>query len=338
MYLAKLQNRANTTYQIRQSYKGSNNLFRYKILFDLGKDPSQFFEIFEHHIVLFDNHLVDTISSCIGADCEHLLESLLFPFFPREVQENLSAFTNYGNLSTPPLTSQEEQEIHRQIHLFDKKRLYYIRYGAIDQSRLFRLHIKCCKPLLGQSRDEREFYFSQEETSLSPSSFRKYLYAIFNIQKHFNQSYASWLPEALAQDEVSDYFVEELCKLNNDPSFWQSGKIPQTLHHHLIRYVIMFFDYEPEVRMFSEDFVKSFMSDRRQFHWPSKNTEATPERVEELFGTSTHELKKMTKVQLNRLYRQKAMVLHPDQGGDHELFIELSEIYKQLLIKITSKS
>jgi curved DNA-binding protein CbpA len=39
----------------------------------------------------------------------------------------------------------------------------------------------------------------------------------------------------------------------------------------------------------------------------------------------------MTREQQNRLYRKKAMKLHPDGGGDHELFIELTEIYNELL-------
>jgi curved DNA-binding protein CbpA len=38
----------------------------------------------------------------------------------------------------------------------------------------------------------------------------------------------------------------------------------------------------------------------------------------------------MTGAQLNRLYRKKAMQLHPDRGGDHDLFIELTAVYESL--------
>ena len=38
----------------------------------------------------------------------------------------------------------------------------------------------------------------------------------------------------------------------------------------------------------------------------------------------------MSREQLTRLYRKKAMDLHPDRGGDHDLFIELTEVYESL--------
>ena len=120
-----------------------------------------------------------------------------------------------------PLTDAERDRIACQIHLFDRRRLYYLRYGAVDQSRLSRLHEKTCRPLLDQSRDEREFYFTAEETALQPGHYLQYVYAIFNLQRYFHQSFAPWLPESLAFDEMAEHFEQELCRLNNDSQFWQ---------------------------------------------------------------------------------------------------------------------
>jgi DnaJ-class molecular chaperone len=39
----------------------------------------------------------------------------------------------------------------------------------------------------------------------------------------------------------------------------------------------------------------------------------------------------MTKRGLTRLYRRMAKKLHPDKGGEHEKFIQLSEAYQELL-------
>jgi hypothetical protein len=73
------------------------------------------------------------------------------------------------------------------------------------------------------------------------------------------------------------------------------------------------------------------MADHRKFRWPERKSSHSPERISEIFTTSKEVLDKMTREQLNRLYRQKAMQLHPDLGGDHDLFIELTEIYNELL-------
>jgi curved DNA-binding protein CbpA len=42
----------------------------------------------------------------------------------------------------------------------------------------------------------------------------------------------------------------------------------------------------------------------------------------------------MSKKELTRLYRKKAKDLHPDTGGDHQTFVELSEAYEKLLLKV----
>jgi hypothetical protein len=331
MYLAKLQDGSGTSYQIRESYQTEENSFNYRVIYKLGNNPRRFIDHFEDHVVLFNNDLVEAVSVHTEGDGDAVLEYLLRDFLPTEIKRRLAMFQTRGGYRASPLANREREEIARQIHLFDRRRLYYLRYGAVDQSRLSRLHEKCCRPLLGQSRDEREYYFSAEETALEPGSYLQYVYAIFNLQKYFNQSFAPWLPESLARDEMAEHFEKEICRLNQDRRFWQAEETTDSLHHHLTRYLIMFFDYTPASRSFFADFAKTFMAGHRTFRWPEKKSSRSPEKVSEIFATSNEELKKMTREQLNRLYRQKAMQLHPDLGGDHDLFIELTEIYNELL-------
>lgn len=335
MYLAKLQKGSKINYQLRKSYQKQDGSFGHKIVYDLGDDPSRVIIPFEDHIVLFEDELQRAVSANFKGDEESLLEQLLWDFLPQPIKRRLETFQHRnlhsGSQRFGRLTSCEQKEIDLQVHLFDRRRLYYLRYGAIDQSRLSRLHEKCCRPLLGQSRDEREYYFTAEEMVLDPGKYLQYVYAIFNLQRYFSQSFAPWLPESLALDEMAEHLEKEICRLNSDRHFWQQDETPESLHHHLRRYLIMFFDYSPRPRSYLEDFAKAFMAGHRTFRWPDRKQTSTPEKISKIFQTPYEELKTMNKSQLSRLYRQKAMQLHPDLGGDHELFIELTEVYNQLL-------
>lgn len=331
MYLALLNDSRGVRYQLRRSYRVDATSFDYRIVYDLGDNPGRFIEPFGEGCVLFDSGLLTAVAAETDDDGDLVLERLLFDFLPPATKRRQKLFPPRTAAHRPtPISTEEQEEIARQIHLFDRRRLYYLRYGAVDQSRLFRLHEKCCRPLLGQCRDEREYAFTAEEAALEPGLYRQYVYAIFGVQKHFHQSFAPWFPEALAQDEVADRFLEELCRLNGDTSFRQKERAGASLDHHLRRYLIMFFDYRPASRSFLDDFSEAFLAGHRRFRWPEKNPGRSPEKVSEIFATPYAELRRMSGEQLNRLYRKKAMRLHPDLGGDHDLFIELTEAYNDL--------
>lgn len=333
MYLAKLQHGSTIHYQLRQSFVSEKELHDYEVIFDLGIQPSDYFSILEDHIVIFADILLQTLSKTLGKDPETLLEKLLFEFFPQSVQQKLSTFKDRAAVYRGALTIDEKKAIQTQVHIFDRRRLYYLRYGAVDQSRLSKLHEKCCRPLLGQSRDEREYYFAAEEKVLEPGSYFQYIFAIFNLQTHFQQSFAPWLPEALAMDEVADQLTKVICTVQKDRTFWQAQTGGDFLHTHLTRYLWMFFDFVPHRPSFQRDFARAFMGNHRTFKWPEKKIEVPPEKIEEIFGLSHSHLITLKKEELTRLYRKKAMELHPDKGGDAEQFIILTEVYTTLLGK-----
>ncbi|PID75319.1 MAG: hypothetical protein CSB23_04375 [Deltaproteobacteria bacterium] len=331
MYLATEQQRGVTRYRIRISVQTDKDLYASQTVFDLGPDPCRFFNIVAEHCVIFDDALLSALQDAEIRRPADELEKLLFAFFPQDVQQRLLLFRDRGIKYKGPLSPEEKEQIQRQVHIVDKRRLYYLRYGAVDQSRLYRLNEKCCRPLIGQSRDEREYYFREQEKVLEPGMYLQYVYAIFNLCRHFQQSFASWLPEALPRDEIGRHLKEALRLLQLDTSFWQAEKAGEQLHPHLQHYLWMLRNFVPRTASFQQRFAEDFIAGRRQFKWPERKTPtASPEKFKEIWGVSREQLQAMSQRELTRLYRKKALELHPDKGGDAELFIVMREIYTAL--------
>jgi hypothetical protein len=328
MYLATLARGPHLHYELRHSYATGEHRFAHRTLFDLGPRPERFITPCGDNAVLFDEVLLAAAEEACGEDAEASLERLLLPFFPAEIRRRLALFPPRARPSGGPLTDSEREAIRQQVQLFDRRRLYYLRCGAVDQSRLSRLREVSCRPLLGQSRDEREYLFAREERVLETGMYFQYVYAIFTVGRHFPQDHARWFPEALPRDEVADRFIEELCRHNADTTLFADHDTT-SLHPHLRRYAVMFFDHIPTLRSFQAEFAEAFMAGHRRFRWPKK-PQASREQVSNIFATPYEELQRMSPERLARLFRHLALRLHPDQGGDHEAFIRLSEAYKQL--------
>lgn len=334
MYLAPVTRAGLTRYEIRQSYLDEKDgSYRYRTVFDLGPDPAVYLEKLSDEICYFSAELEDGIGEMTDKDPTRLLEELLWEFLPDEEQHRLSLFRNRGAVGLQPLSDKDKKAIERQVHLFDRRRLYYLRYGAVDQSKIFRLNPKLYRPLLRQSRDEREYYFMDLERVLKPNEMRTYAFAIFDLQRHFSESFSATMPEALNQLDIADHFTRDICNLNQDSTFWPGDEMSRSLHDHLIRYNIMFFDYDYGRRSLLDDFVREFMGRHRAFRWPEKKPRVSSDDAARIFDTSWQNLQKMNKKDLTRLFRQRAKELHPDQGGNHERFIELSGAYASLLAR-----
>jgi hypothetical protein len=333
LYLSITGSGSACSYHIRKSVKTGDKALDYRTIFNLGPNPRDYFSTVDDHIVLFDDNLLQAVSAQVTGDPDLALEKLLWSFLPPETRRRHRHYMGRSAVRPARLTTAEKESISWQIHNFDRRRLYYLRYGAVDQSRLSKLHEKCCRPLIGMCRDEKENYFINEETALKPGMYLQYIHAIFNLQKHCSESFASWFPEALEKNRLGEVFLAELCSLNEEPSFWLGETGGPVLSPHLRRYLIMFFDYSPTPRSFAADYARHFMAGRRRFSWAEHTSYADPAEIGDMFGTSYDDLRKMDRKQLGRLFRKKAMELHPDQGGDHDQFIRLKNIYNALLKK-----
>ena len=334
MYLARKSIHGKIHYSIRQSYDDGDVLCS-RVLFELGPDPGNYFVYPGGNSFHIAEHLIESLEPFVNGDVGGKLENLLWPFIDPEIRIQIEPFfqRRYQFRSTK-ITNEELASIERQIHIFDRRRLHYLRYGSLDQGRIWKMPAKICRVLLNKSRDEREQYFIEQERCLEPSEYKLYIYVIFNVQRHFNEIVARAMPQGLNQGKVDEHFLEDLCQLDRDDLFWAGMEPENKLHDYLIRYLILFFDFDYGESSFLDDYIRRFMNSHRKFSFPESKSTISLEEAGSIFDVPAEDLKKMSKKQLTRLYRKKAKQLHPDIGGDHHTFVELGEAYKKLLTRI----
>jgi len=229
--------------------------------------------------------------------------------------------------------NRKKKPVDGEVQVFDKRRMYYLRSGAVDQRRIGLIPLRYFKPLLYKSRDEIEQYFLQLEKSLNPREYKQYVYVIFDLQRYFAGSSVRNIPHAMDQDEMDRYFLKDLCRLQGDEIFWAGFRKGSDLHEYLVRYAVMFFDYEFDGGSAWHEYLQNFINSKRFYRPPSAQSKLTMTEIVEIFGVSEDDLKAMDKSDLTKLFRQKAHELHPDKGGEHEMFVKLAEAYKEFLRK-----
>ena len=332
LYLARDILGARLRYSLRQTYRDDRDgLLRHREIYDLGGSPQQFIIYLGDHGYCIDERVTDAIEPYIAGEAAEMAEELLWPFVRPDIRAKLEPFMNRGrHKRLSPVTAAEKEAIDQEIHMFDRRRLHYLFYGAIDQSGLYRMPDKLCRRLLGKSRDEKEQYFITSEQVFYADQVKEYLFTIFNLQEHFSESFARIMPQALNQDQLDTFFIDALCRLDRDTTFWQGMEAAKGLQPYLIRYLIMFFDYDFSASQAINDYIRQFMNSHRQFRFPKKKPGMTTDKASEIFGEPADKLTKLSKKELTKLYRRKAKELHPDKGGKHDEFVRLTEAFEQL--------
>ncbi len=327
MYIARTSIKGKPFYSIRTSFP-EKGLYMSRQLMDLGPDPRVFIRYPQGRSFYVDSVVEDTLRA-MGEPVDYDdLERMFWPFVNEEVRRRYE-----GSCSR---TGQERESVDTStLHAFDKRRLSFLRTGSMNQRHLAKVPDKLFRGLAGKSRDELEQRFMVDENRLPSREIKAYVFVIFDLQRHFNTMFAREMPQALDQDKVADYLVDELCTLNRDRRFWAGMDMEKDLHAYLVRYLILFFDTEYKKPRFLEDMEFARMNSRRYHRQTARPGGASAEgfyaEAEALFGVSSRELKGMDKREIRRLYRKKARELHPDQGGSHERFIDLARLYEELL-------
>lgn len=263
---------------------------------------------------------------------ESELEHLLWPFVDPGIQRKMKHFFSRGNQASTIKAGTKLISITGQaVHSFDKRRLHFLRFGATNQGRIFKMPPRLEAKLLNRSRDELEQYFLEEESRLRKHELKSYLYASLNLQKHFSESFARSIPQALPAEKIEEVFLEEICLLNDNRDFWQDRSDFNRLHNYLIRYTILFFDSRFPRHNSGFQKAQDFINDHRSFQWPNGKKYVSRDTIATIFEESEETLRKADKQEITRLYRQKAKSIHPDAGGDQEAFIRLTEAYEVLL-------
>lgn len=330
MYLASHIIKGKPHYSIRQSYQADENILSREI-FDLGVDPTNYIVYPGGNAFYIDEAVTDRLEALGICHEDDILEDIFWPFIKPEIRRALEGFRHRGKrskASRPPL---EIAESASGYHIFDRRRIYFLKFGRMDQGGLARLPVKLFRVLRQKSRDEIEQQFLEMETILKPDEYKAYTYVIFNLQSFFTEWFAKETPQMLDQDKVDGFFMDEICNLNADRTFWAGMQVGDHLHDYLIRYAVMYFDFDYARKSFMEDYLRSFINSRRDYRPSFQSSRATLSEASVIFEKTKSELKQIGRRDLARLYRRRAQELHPDKGGDHETFVRLTQAYHSLL-------
>jgi hypothetical protein len=301
-------------------------------LFDLGSNPSDYIEYPGGNSFYLDEELCDRLADKVPDmdPCE--LEELFWPFIKKNIRDKLEPFQCRSRSKIRERKKKAQKDLSGEnIHVFDKRRILYLRYGVTDQRRVARLPRKYYTELLGKSRDEIEQYFLQLENSLQPQEYKEYVYVIFGLSRYFTESFARSIPGGLDQNKLDEYFVKEICRLDDDQQFWVCFPAGKSMHEYLRRYVIMFFDYGFQTGNAWDEYLRNFINSKRFHQQAAAKPLMDIDEIVEIFEMEPEKLQKMSRRALTKLYREKAHELHPDKGGEHDEFVRLTEAYNDLL-------
>jgi len=334
LYLAQCVIGGKIRYFIRESV-WDGNCFKSRQLLNLGTNPGDYVVYPGGNAYYIDQVVEDELDSLGCAAEADDLEDLFLPFMKPRIRRLVESFRERAKAREKriDLKPEEEQLLRTKTNEFDKRRIHYLRSGRMDQGRIGRMPVQLYKWLHGKSRDEIEQRLMRMESRLKPSELKIYTYVVFDLQRFFTESFAKTIPQGLNQEEVEKHFLKGICGLNSDPSFWAGEEVGGSLHPYLIRYLVMFFDYEYGPDTFWRDYIRNFMDARRSWGPLQRKSTMTYKEASGIFGVTEVALKKMTKRGIVRLYRRMAQKLHPDKGGSHEKFIQLTEAYHDLLRK-----
>ena len=331
MYLARIKVKGQIHFRIRESYR-QEDLFLSRDLIDLGTDPARYIIYPGGNAFYIDEVIEDRLAALGAAADADELENVFWPFLHPEIRRRLEHFRRRADiLDADRRKKAEGRKDFPPVHIFDKRRVHFLKFGQSGQRNIGRMPQKLFRTLHYKSRDEIEQGFMDMESVLAPREYKTYTYTIFNLQHFFSESFARGYPQMLSQDKVDEYFIEEVCRLHRDRSFWAGMESTDRLHDYLIRYVLMHFDYDYAPGSFLEDYLRRFINSRRDYRPPFKSAEVVLKKSSPIFGETKEALKNMSRKELARLYRRKAQELHPDKGGDHDRFVKLTEAYHAVL-------
>lgn len=319
MYVAVLREMGRPRFELRRTVP-VGGVLGFEVLADLGADPGRVVRFGRFGVSYAEEFLEALARLDVDPDA---LDEAFAPFAPRGYDSPSGRGRAWRRTA---LTRAQEGEI-RALHPFDRRRMAFLRSGEVNLSRIDEVNPKMFRGLLGKGRDELEQLFLRMEGELPPREARSYVHAALNLQRHFADLTARSMPEALDAVRLDEAFMHEFCALLGDPAFGQG--LPAGPAAYLRRYALLHFDFDFPAEDGFRRIYEDFMNDFRRL--PPRPKPVQPERVRELFGLTMAEIGKMSRREFARVFRKKAMSMHPDKGGDHDAFVELLETYKRMV-------
>lgn len=329
MYLARTRHLGEIRFVIRESYpSGADWLSR--DLVDLGTDPRRHIVYPGGNAYYVDESVGDALDA-LGVDYSpDELDRLFFPFVDPAIRIKLEWIAN--RRCRGRRTGDREAPLRpcASYHLFDRRRLLFLRFGSPGLQHLGRMPASLLRILDAKSRDEIEQHFLVAESVLKPHEIKGYVVAVLDLKRHFAERFAGTSPQLLDREKLDECFVDALCRLNSDADFRGGAPSGDSLEADLVRYLIMYFDHDFPRSRALEEMIRQFVNARRRYRPPAR-VRIRMEAAAVLFETTVQALRRMDRSELTRRFRQRAQQLHPDKGGDPEAFVKLSDAYRSLL-------
>jgi hypothetical protein len=322
MYLSRRRLGSQTHYAIRESYQ-DGEYWKSRHLLDLGTDPSRYIHYPGGNGYYYAPEILDTLAEKGLQTDQSSLDSIFFEFLSPRIRRVIHGFDRSRRRAHQP---QFTDNALPSVHTFDKRRFHFLRFGPRSRQQIHRHPDKIFRSLQNKSRDELEQSFLHSEASLRPVEKPIYVATIFELNR-FVPDPASHQPVAA---QLDGYFMDGLCRLAYDRGFWFGEPEHDNLSQYLVKYAIMYFDYEAPPRLAARDYVRDFI-DRRRAYRPPERVRQNIQWAEKIFEMPWEELKKVPKASLSRRYRRLSLKHHPDHGGDPAQFDRLTQIYKYLL-------
>ncbi len=327
MYLEKKKIDGVDHYFIKESFTEDGKL-KTRTLFELGPEPEKYivypggnsFYIHEsiELSILERGYKVDTFE----------LEALMWEFVNprlRMVLRQPDKKKSHGYISRSKL-----RDMQAGIHMFDKRRLHFLRFGSLDQSDIEKRPYRFFNILIDKSREEIECLIDEEERKLKRNQLKSYVYTVFDLQRYFkDKQTALRTPVFLNRDKLEDAFLKELCRLNADTSFIPEKR--SSLHPYLVKYFIMFYDNEfPMPHSQRRGHGRGRTS---RFFYPPRETSSdmSIRKACSMLGLTVEEYNRMSRKELSKRFKQLAHKCHPDKGGSNSEFVELCKAYESLM-------
>jgi hypothetical protein len=335
LYLAREIVHGQIRYFIRESCPKGNR-WESRNLFALGQDPATWIHYPGGNAYFIDPSVEDALNAKDLHPSQEDLEEIFLPFFPPEVRRVVERF-HAGQLRKP-LARVPRSELSRMqegVHVFDKRRLHFLRYGNANPREIAACPLRLYNRLLRKSRDEIEQMIEPMERDLRPGDHKAYIYSVFYLQRYFRSPLAGRFPQAMDPDRMDEALLEEVCHYQQDPDLFGRDTAPDILHPSLIRYVILYFDSDFRTFRSENTIIEEFIH-RHRVHRdpPPRHPQLSLEKACGILGISRESLEGFTPGTLGRHYRKQAMECHPDRGGSHERFIRLTKAYKTLLARM----
>jgi len=335
LYLARAVIHGRTHFLIRQSVL-FDGTWESRDLFALGPDPARWIHRPGGNAYYIDETVEDALRDKGVEASQEDLEQVFWPFLPPEVREVIRPFHARTRDGARQRYSRAElSSVQAGVHPFDKRRLYFLRYGPGDPGKVAASALRLFNRVLEKSRDEIEQGLEAQEAGLHRHERKAYVHFSFHLERFFPGPLAGRWPRALEGEELDRAFLREVCTLQADRTLFPAGGDEPALDPVLVRYVIFFFDHDFEAPSWEQAYARDFMNRHRAHRPPQRRRERLPlEKACEILGISPRGFSSLSRRGVTQQYRQMALAYHPDRGGSHERFIRLTQAYRELLDRV----